>query len=532
MATNRIHARLLLRDQLVVFPVYDIMLPNPLVYSNADRFVDLPFQTWLLRGNISRNLSQSEVLIGRYPGKSYLDTGTSYSLEVSGFLVREQLAPWIKGDFTGTPHDDPARILRSITGPCLLASRFGETTWGHWLIEILPKIVIAETVFPNRFKYIVPGTILRASAGRSYASAVIESLAAYGISLDRIVEVSFPQLVEFTDLYDVCGVFADGIHPFVVKLMQDRVQAPEFSDNKRSFASLRKPTDKRAVANRGELASVVASLGFHVDIDLTQLTFVQQVDLFRRADCITAEIGSNLAGIIYSQNCIDILTIAPNGWRDGYFVNILQRLNARQADVRGATTFSEARNLSQSTHVVNPADVIDAFRALNDCSAEYDRVGRTVAGRPILRTVPKSLKLITFGRTGNARNYQKDGWAEAEETHTWSLGSACSIRIDFPAHTVPSLWLEMRGIACMQDNFLPHKMVEILVNGILVHSFATESAFHERFILPKETLGSHGLIELVILHPVAPSPLDLSISSDPRPLGLGFIEIALQAPSG
>ena len=87
-------------------------------------------------------------------------------------------------------HDDLAAALyRSamsadvVQAPCLLAARYGDVTWGHWLCELLPKIVLSEALFPKTFTYVVPARITRLGGpiGDGYVRAVMQSLQAYGI---------------------------------------------------------------------------------------------------------------------------------------------------------------------------------------------------------------------------------------------------------------------------------------------------------------------------------------------------------------
>ena len=45
-----------------------------------------------------------------------------------------------------------------IGGEVLIVARYGFWTWGHWLGELLPKMVMVEAAFPGRFRFIVPDT--------------------------------------------------------------------------------------------------------------------------------------------------------------------------------------------------------------------------------------------------------------------------------------------------------------------------------------------------------------------------------------
>ena len=38
----------------------------------------------------------------------------------------------------------------------MIVARYGFGTWGHWIGELLPKIVTVEAAFPGRFSFAIP----------------------------------------------------------------------------------------------------------------------------------------------------------------------------------------------------------------------------------------------------------------------------------------------------------------------------------------------------------------------------------------
>ena len=148
-----------------IFPSTTVSVVNPLVYTNVRDIKDTAFQSWLLFYNVPREIPYNAVNLLRYDRGAIVDGDGSYLVYSAGSLVSEQVPPWI------TPSNqliedivNRAAGLASVAEPCMLVARFGDTTWGHWLLEMLPKIVIAETAFPGRFRYVVPSRIFTPSA--------------------------------------------------------------------------------------------------------------------------------------------------------------------------------------------------------------------------------------------------------------------------------------------------------------------------------------------------------------------------------
>ena len=79
-----------------------------------------------------------------------------YTVTVGSCLIEEQVPPWY-GDATAAAiaADWPSEEIRT---EVVIVARYGFWTWGHWLGELLPKMVMVEAAFPARFRFIVPDT--------------------------------------------------------------------------------------------------------------------------------------------------------------------------------------------------------------------------------------------------------------------------------------------------------------------------------------------------------------------------------------
>ncbi len=89
-------------------------------------------------------------------GAANLHPSADYTVTIGSFLVEEQAPPWY-GEATraAIAADWPTE---EIGGEVVIVARYGSWTWGHWLGELLPKLVMVEAAFPGRFRFIVPDT--------------------------------------------------------------------------------------------------------------------------------------------------------------------------------------------------------------------------------------------------------------------------------------------------------------------------------------------------------------------------------------
>src|SRR5688500_193370 len=86
------------------------------------------------------------ISLGRLePGATVLGGDEFLLLCAGGGLLKDQVHPALRqneerlSQIIGKHRD-----IQEISGEALLIGRFGIITWGHWLVEILPKMFLAE----------------------------------------------------------------------------------------------------------------------------------------------------------------------------------------------------------------------------------------------------------------------------------------------------------------------------------------------------------------------------------------------------
>lgn len=239
--------------------------------------------------------------------------------------------------------------------PAVLIGRYGVRTWGHWLGELLPKVVAVESRWPGRFRYILPDRFVTDPVHIT----AMQSLAYYGIGRERLILLPPKAMYSCPNLYVVTSAWSAErmLHPEVAMLMREHgPRDPEPSTGWLKAALLRRSTRTRNIRNIAAVESILVANGFAL-VDIEQLNFRQQVDLFRNSSAIACVLGSGLSGLMYAPRGIQILTIAPGEWGDLFFYSMMQERDAIFADVRGRTVATNRDDVGTSGFSV-PTDAL------------------------------------------------------------------------------------------------------------------------------------------------------------------------------
>jgi Glycosyltransferase 61/Nucleotide-diphospho-sugar transferase len=286
---------------------------------------------------IDRTVMLDGISLVSLPPRTTIQGESSFALRIEDVFVDEQIGPWQR-EFGAL--DEAAKLSRAshdIAEHCLLTARYGGSTWGHWLAEILPRAVLAEQAYPGRFKFVVPDWGSTSPFGMSAYS----SLAAYGITADRCLPINGHDDYRFQNLFSVSAIWPSAVmHPDALHAMRHFLKAsPSESPYPREgkLALRRSASNGRRIDNNNEVYAALEASGFGV-VDVGKLGFLDQVAAFRGADFLFGVLGSDLSGLIYSPDGVKVVTAAPHMFGDRFFYNLIQHRNGAYADLRGPVT--------------------------------------------------------------------------------------------------------------------------------------------------------------------------------------------------
>ena len=129
------------------------------------------------------------------------------------------------------------------------------------------------------------------------------------------------------------------------------------------IALLRRGARTRGIANTTEIEGFLVENGWSV-VDIEELDFRQQVDMFRSADAVASVLGSGLTGLMYAPRGVKVLTLAPSDWGDLFFLALMQERDASLADVRGLSTTSDPQDIATATFSVETSAIASGLAAL------------------------------------------------------------------------------------------------------------------------------------------------------------------------
>jgi hypothetical protein len=354
----------------------------------------------------------------------------------------------------------------------VLIARYGIRTWGHWLGELLPKLVCVETAFPGRFKYVLSESFLTDPTLRSAS----ESLEAYGIAKDRIIFTKSRHAYTFATLFVVSSVWSSDnvIHPKAAELMRllpdpltEEVIYPE------KIAVLRKETESRGLANRSQIISYLEENEWTI-IDLPSLPFLLQVEIFRRANCVVGILGSGLTGLLFSPENVNVLTLAPSAWGGSFFFGIMQNRNARLADIRGRSAATSPSDYSSASFHLDVEALELGLSALGIASkgaSQSPVFVDTISLKNLTEHFAKSqalLKLtsenepvfLTAQPGGGLLKVLAEGWSGIEDWGVWGVGQTHTLSLG----PVGGFELQVHCNAPLEGT-MSSQIVDVTVNG-------------------------------------------------------------------
>lgn len=301
-------------------------------------------------------------LIGLPPGTTVFGGG-HFLTAVNDKFIAEQYPPYI-GTFVSTLAEitDASRPVIEVSGEKLLVGRFGITTWGHWLGELLPKVILAERSFPGRFTYVLPVQAVDRLRPNSIWSSIAESLEACGMGSDRLFTTDDNFNYSFKTLFALTSLWSDHImHPRASESLRQSVSAIPPSSHK-MLAVLRDPQFGRTLVNADEVYTLLQSHGFVLQTT-GQLSFAEQVGAFKGANAVFGVLGSDLTNLLFSPVGIDVVTVGPDIFGDRFFYALVLDRGGRMADLRGPVVDPQAV-MHRSTFAIDIQALAAALRTM------------------------------------------------------------------------------------------------------------------------------------------------------------------------
>ncbi len=348
----------------VVLPATVSDLGRSLIGDNFDSLPDAKLQQSRETLYAARTVNYSSVDLVRLPAGICL-FGRHFLLKLGDELVQEQMPP---------PHilSDPETAWRECTKlttvgvevPCIVVSRYGLMVWGHWVGELLPRLLLAERMFPGRFRYVLPGLVLASSSPRNVWNSIWDTIRAAGVTSDRIIAPDESKNYVFSNLYSMSSILQkQSFHPGGLAAFRD-VYLPNVAPKpNRRIALLRTEAGHRRISNLPDVIRLLREHDFEF-VEVGRLPFAEQVHLFASSALIVGVLSSALTGLLFAPEKVHVLSLAQEGYLNSFFYPMMQARSARYYDVRGPITARSEHGDVFSDFQVEPAAIETALAAL------------------------------------------------------------------------------------------------------------------------------------------------------------------------
>ncbi|MGW5837773.1 glycosyltransferase family 61 protein [Methylorubrum extorquens] len=193
----------------------------------------------------------------------------------------------------------------------LLLKKRGCTNYGHWIIEVLPKLSLLNgTTFFSSL-------LLPQCDGKMY-DVIDNSIKMISGDLYRKEYVTSSP-VRVRELIVVDGLTQHGIHmsPLALSAARDLRNSATPSHDKRVFVS-RQSVHTRKISNFDEVSNLLKDYDFQI-VDPSQLSLKDQIDIFAGADIIVGTMGAGMTNIVFSNPSSFVVNLAPSNMPDTFF---------------------------------------------------------------------------------------------------------------------------------------------------------------------------------------------------------------------
>jgi len=257
--------------------------------------------------------------------RMYLDTSIRLEYSADDYLpeVTKQCAEAITAS-AGAPVDE-----RFSNDTLLISYNEGGGTWGHHLLQNIPRMLLFLDAFPSG-KIAVP--IWQAEGAPGYEEALAfyniapsyaETLTLYNIPKERIAPVDAGTVYRFKQviLLDYLFNFEIGTpHPKVLPLLRTP-RRPAARGGKKAAFIKRRIESRRAIGNEGAVDGVMERHGIDV-YGADELPLRAQIELWQSYDLVIATLGSDLTNMVYARRGTRVLVLAPHWFGDGFFFEL------------------------------------------------------------------------------------------------------------------------------------------------------------------------------------------------------------------
>lgn len=180
----------------------------------------------------------------------------------------------------------------------------------HWLFEVLPRFGMMEKIGKKPEKYYVQ---------KRYRFQR-ESLDLLGeVSPEAIIDCEQFPVISGSKLIIPCHQIMGNYPTWACQFLRERFlpQSVKSNENTRIYIS-RKIAQHRQVTNESEIINLLKTYGI-VSVELEDLPFAEQVNIFNNAELVVGPHGGGLANLVFCSKGTKVIELFPGTTIDAFF---------------------------------------------------------------------------------------------------------------------------------------------------------------------------------------------------------------------
>lgn len=267
--------------------------------------------------------------------------GNGFVAASDGRQITETLKP-------SGPEDFSRKGASIITEKCFLARKHGDSNFGHWLVELLPRVVEALKTpgFSDCYVAIPRGP-------KEMLPMRMRTLEWIGVPASRVIPINNDP----TLLSDVSVISSNSIHSHthhaegILAVRAGALRAVHARPGSSRLYVARRSSLRRRILNETAALDVLQRHGFEV-IYPEDYSIDKQVSIFSNADLVVGASGAALTNIIFAPQSCRVLSMMPNYGMEFFFWDIANIIGQEFSYL-----FGEAAEPSQAMHSDFTVDV-------------------------------------------------------------------------------------------------------------------------------------------------------------------------------
>jgi capsular polysaccharide biosynthesis protein len=238
-----------------------------------------------------------------------------------------------------TPIAPPAGPVKYVPGHVALLRKPGDNNYGHWLVEMLPRVREFRAVLGKHIRFAIPANPFAMKDTRR------ETLAWLNVAEPDIIWLNN----EPTRFDEVSFITSNSIHSHthdcfgIRNVVKKAVHGKDCGSGRKLYVA-RDESIRRAITNGVEVRNLFENNGFDT-VFPEKINLSEQVKLFRSADVVAGVSGAALTNLMWMRPGTKVLSLNPNLGYEFFFWDL-----ANIMDVGFSIIFGQATDETKGVH--------------------------------------------------------------------------------------------------------------------------------------------------------------------------------------